>query len=111
MTVPQDPANCYLHAMIRIRNGRMSFFVEHFGEILPFFTDVLNWNLVSAGQCLTGRPGWIFHLWAIPDPNSVLNARRLLAEHDAYAKLADCVEEMTQEIMIPMPYMPYTGSR
>jgi hypothetical protein len=104
MSAPRGLTHCYLHAMIRIRNGQMSFFVEHFRQILPFFTNTLDWKLVSAGQCLTGRPGWIFHLWTIPDPNSVLNARLLLAEHELYAKLAECVEEMTQEIMIALPY-------
>ena len=86
---------------ISVKSGAMQAFScakqEHF---IPFVKEApYNWRLIGAASKLTGSPGQVVQCWLLPQPNSLVQTMRAIAQNSGYRVcLLPCIESERQEL-------------
>lgn len=96
----------FLTVEITLKEGQRPNFIEYAEKLLSFMKDTLHWRLIAACSSVTGIPNTVFHLWELPDANSLLDGMVRLADNNDYSKLLECCEKQTQRLFTSMPYNP-----
>jgi hypothetical protein len=95
----------FLWVEITLKEGKLPAFKRCTLKLIPEVAKV-GWNLVAACSAVTGVPDTVYHLWQIPEGNSLLDVMVQFSDTDVYQELLDCCERQVQQLLTSMPYNP-----
>jgi len=93
-----------------LASGKLSDLIQHAKETISAFANTnQDGGLLVVGVSTTGCVKGLLHL-SDAQRNSLTDPRSWLANHDARAKLVDCVDPVTGPTKVCFIYVPFTGN-